>query len=130
MAIKKKALDLVAEILGELRDNPEIETRNFVYYWVENTIHVIVEEDNNTVDYIITSAVEFVRDIQDSDQIGVEEITLSGYYSYDVRRRIPQYHAPNTCIGGGSLDWEIYEEDKFTPRASITNGLKRIICKD
>ena len=130
MAIKKKALDLVAEILGELRDDPEIQTRNFVYYWVKNTIHVIVEEDENTVEYIITSAVEFVKDIQDTDQIGVEEITLSGYYGYDIRRRVPQYYAPNTCMGGGLLDWEIYEEGKFTARESITNGLKRIICKD
>lgn len=126
----KSVLDLIAEILVNLREDPGVDTFPFVFLWVDDNqaIDVYVERDDGTYRYRITSPItEFVKHL-DCREHGpsIEEFTLTGFSYVDPRTRRIQTFGPGENTGCGSLLCDGLPGE-FCAKDAITHALRRYV---
>ena len=130
MAKLKTVLDLIAEVLVNLREDLGVNTFPFIFLWVDDNqaIDVYVERDDGTYRYHITSPVtEFVKYLNCREQGPiVEEFTLTGFRYVNPRTRKIQTYYPGQNTGGGSLLCDGLPGE-FSAKDAITHALRRYV---
>lgn len=130
MAKLKSVLDLIAEILVNLREDQGVNTFPFVFLWANDNkaIDVYVERDDGTYKYRITSPeVELVKDITSEQGPAIEEYTLTGAIYVNPRNRRVEKLEPGECIGVGALLYDVLPTDYLNAREAITHALRRYV---